>query len=290
MMAPFVSIIIPTYCDWHRLSLCLESLKLQTYPGDAFEIIVANNNPADLPPLDYNTPENCIIITESKPGSYAARNAALKLAKGVIIGFTDSDCIADKNWIKNAVHIFGTDSEIDRIGGKIEIFYEKARPTKIELHDRIFAFRQESYVNGGYAVTGNMFTRKNVIDHIGMFNDTIMSGGDYLWGTLANNNGHKIVFSEDVIINHPARPTLQELIKKERRVAKGQSTFIKRKDKNTLGMIREIINICKPRTWEIKRIFNVGKDLSLIDKLAVVSIRHYIIFVGRMSQVMKSKN
>jgi glycosyltransferase involved in cell wall biosynthesis len=289
MVSPFVSIIIPTYCDWSRLSLCLDSLQNQSYSASDFEIIAVNNNPADLPPADFKLPANCTILTESKPGSYAARNAALRIAKGQIMGFTDSDCIADIDWITNAVTLFENNADVDRIGGRINIFFAKKRPSKVELHDRIFAFRQEGYVKNGYAVTGNMFSRRKVFDNIGFFNDTVMSGGDYLWGALANKNGHKIIFGDNVIINHPARPTLQELIKKEKRVAKGQSTFINKPDKGSLQVIKEFVQICKPRTWEIKRIFQEGRDLSLIDKLAVVTIRHYIIFVGSMSQIIKSK-
>ena len=175
MTLPFVSIIIPTYNDWYRLSLCLGSLQVQSYKQESFEIIVANNNANDPIPSNFAIPSNCIIITEPKPGSYAARNSAINLAKGSIIGFTDSDCIADADWITNAVSIFNCNSEVDRIGGKIDIFYQKNRPSKIELHDRIFAFRQEGYVNGGYAVTGNMFTRKDVFEKVGRFNDKIMS-------------------------------------------------------------------------------------------------------------------
>ena len=286
-MVHFVSIIIPTYRDWDRLFLCLESLRNQTYPVENFEIIVANNMPSDVPPQGYKIPGNCTIITESKPGSYAARNAALKIAQGDIIGFTDSDCIADKDWITNAVALLNNSPEVDRVGGRIDIFFEKKRPSKVELHDRIFAFRQEGYVKGGYAVTGNMFTRKSVFNSIGFFNDTIMSGGDYLWGALAEKNGHKIIFGNDVIINHPARPTLQELIKKEKRVAKGQSSFSPGTKKTSLQILKDFVQLCKPRTWEIKRIFEQGKDLSLIEKSSVVLIRHYIIFVGGMSQLFK---
>jgi len=96
---PFVSVIIPTYRDWNRLKLCVNALKNQTYPKNRFEAIVVNNDPAD--PCPYcPLPDNFVLTTEGKPGSYAARNAGIKIAKGDILAFTDSDCIPYSDWIE----------------------------------------------------------------------------------------------------------------------------------------------------------------------------------------------
>src|SRR3954452_20493964 len=124
-----VSIIIPTYNDWKRLSLCVNALADQSYSKDKFEVIIVNNNPADTIPANFILPDNAIIITEEAPGSYAARNAALRMAKGEIIGFTDSDCIPDPNWIKNAVDYLESNSTCSRIAGKIAVFFETSNPT-----------------------------------------------------------------------------------------------------------------------------------------------------------------
>src|SRR5690606_18431287 len=120
---PFVSIIIPTYKDWQRLSLCLEALSKQTFPAENFEVIVVNNDPDDVVPTFISLPETWQIVSERKSGSYAARNRGLLLAKGEILGFTDSDCLPDKDWIYNAVSIF-EERKCDRIAGDIQIFYE----------------------------------------------------------------------------------------------------------------------------------------------------------------------
>ncbi|MEO6220889.1 MAG: glycosyltransferase family A protein, partial [Ginsengibacter sp.] len=93
MNEPYVSIIIPTYNDWGRLLICLKALNKQSYSTKNFEIIVVNNNKFDNIPDRYEIPENCKIIPEVQVGSYAARNSALEIIKGEIIGFTDSDCV-----------------------------------------------------------------------------------------------------------------------------------------------------------------------------------------------------
>jgi glycosyltransferase involved in cell wall biosynthesis len=105
-MNPYVSIIIPTYRDWNRLGMCLEALKKQSYPKENTEIIIINNDPEDLIPVDFKGNKNITIMNAARNGSYAARNTGLKIAKGEIIGFTDSDCIPNTDWISKAVVIF----------------------------------------------------------------------------------------------------------------------------------------------------------------------------------------
>ncbi len=255
-----VSIIIPTYKDWTRLELCLQALENQTYAKELFEIIVVNNAPEDLMPKDFRVPANCSVITESKPGSYAARNSALLISKGTIIGFTDSDCIPDKNWIKNAVSFFQDHPEIDRIGGSIEIFYKNETPSRVELYDQFFAFPQKAYVASGNAVTANMFTYKKMFEKIGPFNGDLLSGGDYQWGKKAFFAGSKIGYAPNVMVQHPARPSVKDLVQKAKRVGKGQANFKKSNGEKRKIKVLKIISLLKPRLWEIKMIFKKGKE------------------------------
>lgn len=273
-----VSIIIPTYNDWKRLSLCIEALTRQTIPQDMFEVIIVNNDTSDPTPDDMLLSRGYKIIAEETPGSYAARNAGLRIAKGEIIGFTDSDCIPDKDWIKNAVDYFENHRACSRIAGKISIFYESRKPTKAELYDKLFAFNQKNYVqHSGTGVTANLFVYKHVFDAIGFFNESLMSGGDFVWGTVAQKNGFKIDYVENVIINHPARKDLKELIKKERRVGGSQAMFLSSSRSvpaNFLLFLKELL----PHLKSAKFIVNV-KELSLLDKICMYFIRHSLLSI-----------
>ena len=100
-----------------------------------------NNAPNDITPKDLIIPENCSILSESRPGSYAARNKALSIAKGNIIAFTDSDCIPDKDWLKNGVDALKSNN-VSRIGGAVEVFAGES-PNIAEVYDLIFAFPQQ---------------------------------------------------------------------------------------------------------------------------------------------------
>lgn len=277
MINILVSIIIPTYNDWERLSFCICALSKQTFPQNMFEVIVINNNVYDTAPSLFNIPNNCKIIAEKVPGSYAARNAGLKIAKGEIIGFTDSDCIPDKDWIKNAVEYLLQNKTCSRIAGKIVVFFKSEKPRRAELYDKIFAFNQEVFVtNSGTSVTANLFTYRHVFEKIGYFKEDLMSGGDFLWGTIATGKGYKVDYVDNVIVDHPARESLKQLVKKEKRVGGSQAIFLKTNSNMLLNFL-ELIKEFRPRIKSLKLIFMRGKSLSASDKISLFFIRQYLL-------------
>ncbi|MFV4844886.1 glycosyltransferase [Edwardsiella tarda] len=220
-----VSVIIPTYRDWVRLSKCLDALRQQTYPSELIQIIVINNDPLDMNPLLNDDKYNDVLfLVESKPGSYAARNKGLKYANGEVIAFTDSDCIPDGNWIYNAIYYFDTNSNCLRIGGRIELFFKNGvSKTLAEFYEQSYAFRQSEFVRRqGMAATANMFAYKKVFDEISVFDESLMSGGDAEWGRRAYRRGYKIIYRDNVIVNHPARSSMKQIFLKNRREAGGK--------------------------------------------------------------------
>lgn len=184
---PFVSVIIPTYNDWAKLKICLYALTQQTYPIDRFEIIVVNNNPQNKLPLSIILPDNCIIIEELLPGSYAARNKALLIANGELYAFTDSDCKPKDDWIEVAVSFLSSQSLYSRVAGKVSLYSKNIKFNWFEIYESIFAFPQDDFVTqSGVAATANMITMKKVFDLVGPFDSDLMSGGDIEWGMRAN--------------------------------------------------------------------------------------------------------
>lgn len=238
---PYVSIIIPTYKDWTRLQLCLKALCLQTYPSSNFEVIVVNNDADDLVPKDLIFPTNTTVINEVKPGSYAARNTGLAIAKGQIIGFTDSDCIPGINWIVNAVNLMCVEDSVDRVTGPVNIFMEPDGSVFAWKFESITAFNQKRNVNKGVSVTANLFVKKTAFDQVGSFDSALYSGGDIEWNKRATALGLGIVFSNTILVMHPARSSFREILAKSRRVAGGGYVTAKRQKKVVLYVLRHLV-------------------------------------------------
>lgn len=217
-----VSVIIPHYNDSIRLAICLEALNKQKLPPQTnLQIIVADNG-SDSAPFDIcKDIENTELVVETTPGSYAARNTALKHASGELIAFTDSDCIPQNDWILNAFNYFNQHRDAHLLSGKVEVF-TSAHPSLFERYDQLLAFPQEWYAkHDHFGVTANLFVKKHVFESIGDFNASLLSGGDMEWGQRAYHQGYKLNYLDDVIVLHPARKTWKSLTRKINRIAGG---------------------------------------------------------------------
>lgn len=211
------TVIIPTYDDWHVLQKCLDCLSQQSIALERFEVIVANNNSSPEVPPALKIPANARVIHVQKPGSYAARNAALRTARGDALFFTDSDCQPDRRWIESGLNALAKLGPTDRISGSVKLFPKGKTWTSPELYDRLYHLTQETYSGNGWCATANLVTRRAAFDLAGPFSEESFSGGDREWGKRALESGSPIVYCPEVLILHPARDSFADLAKKLRR-------------------------------------------------------------------------
>ncbi len=237
-----VSVIIPVFNDSKRLKLCLKALENQTYPKDLYEIIVVDNNSAENIKAVVSQFPQITITHEYQPGSYAARNKGISLAKNEIIAFTDSDCIPASNWIEKGVFNLLKIPNCGLVAGQIKIFYENLeKPTAVELYEKVTAFPQKKYVQeSNFGVTANLYTFKSVVATVGLFDDCLKSSGDYEWGQRVYANGYCQIYAEDTIVEHPARHSFKELHQKIVRVMDGKQDL---KEEKTFDFIFFLKNI-----------------------------------------------
>lgn len=219
---PFVTIIVPIYKDWERLQLCLDALSKQDYPSNRVEVIVVNNEKEPEYPKDLILPSNCKIIHQSNPGSYAARNTGILSAKGEIIGFTDSDCIPEYDWITSAISVFDLNNDIYRVTGPVKLFISPHGSKLAWILESTSAFSQKYNVSKGLSVTANLFIRKSCLEIIGGFNEKLFSGGDFEWNLRANKANLKIFYDESIVVHHPARGSILEIINMYKRTFGGR--------------------------------------------------------------------
>ena len=260
---------MPTFRDWGRLRLCIDALKKQTYPKNRFEVVVVNNDPSD--PCPYGSlPDNIILITEGKPGSYAARNTGIKIAKGIILAFTDADCIPYSDWIEQAVNSLLEGAK--RVAGRVELFFKSDKLTLAETHEKIFAFDQEKFVQSGGSVTANMITWKESFDQVGFFNDSLMSGGDNEWGWRAQGKGIDIVYVPSVVVRHPARSSINQLLRRDKRIIGGACNIARhRESENKIWFFTGLV----PPVWVFNPIFK-RKDLFFGQKISLYMLVYFL--------------
>ena len=224
-----VSVIIPVYNDASRIRLALNALLNQTYPNDAYEIIVVDNKSNDGTPqvveeFQQRLPKKVRLAFENETqSSYAARNRGIEVARGEILAFTDADCIPQPTWLNAGVRAL--DKELAGSGGgQIALTIHSDRPNIYEYFDlSTINLKQERYIRlASFSATANFFVRKRLFERHGLFLSELKSGGDVEFGKRISKAGEKMIYIPDAVVQHPARKTFKALYKKSKRVALGQ--------------------------------------------------------------------
>lgn len=94
---PKASVVVASYNGASTLAECLESLGRLRYPD--YEVVVVDDGSTDstariLPRFPWAR-----VVSQENKGLSAARNAGIAASTGEIVAFTDSDCVADPDWL-----------------------------------------------------------------------------------------------------------------------------------------------------------------------------------------------
>ena len=284
---PDVSVIIPVYNDSLRLARCLAALEKQSLGAERYEVIVIDNaSSEDLSALREGFPAVRFDV-EKKRGSFAARNKGLASAKGNVIAFTDSDCVPDRHWIENGLRALGESTRPAMLGGKVEIFADQpSNPNFWERFDLTVAFPQEGYLlEAKFAVTANMFAHRQLFDEVGQFDGVMLSGGDQEWGQRVHEAGHPQLFDGSVLVQHPARASFREHLKKQKRVASGIYQMRQMARLGWLQFSRRALWELRPPYQSWKRIWTSEFPATIPDRLCFTFVTYLIRMLRTFEQI-----
>jgi glycosyltransferase involved in cell wall biosynthesis len=219
MNEPQVTVIIPVWNRPDDLRRCLASLTEQTLRRDGYEVIVVDNGSTDTTP-EVARAAGVTLLEEPKPGSYAARNSGIAAARGEWLAFIDSDCRADRDWLRAALEAGRANPHAGVIAGRVELEADGAG--LCDAYERLFAFNQEKLAKQGRAVTANWLSPAALIRELGGFRADLKSGGDVDLAKRMAAAGRPVAYAPRMIVYHPARATFAALTGKARRVVGGQ--------------------------------------------------------------------
>ena len=219
---PYVSVVVPVRDGLAALRGCVGALLAQDYPADRYEIVVVDNGSVTTPAAVLPPDPRLVLVAEPVAGSYVARNTGIRAARGVILAFTDADCVPAAGWLRIAVEHLLEHPGTDMIGGRVELTFDRGAPhDPPEWFELVEGFPQDRYIAAGFAVTANMVTRRSVIDRVGEFDAAVLSGGDAEWGRRVRAAGGRQDYLPEAVVRHPARSTWPELRRKTARTTTG---------------------------------------------------------------------
>src|SRR6476620_643551 len=190
---PFVSVIVCSYNGGHTLAACLDSLGKLNYP--AYEVILVDDGSTD-DTAHVAAQFPCVrYIHQTNHGLSYARNAGAAAAKGEVLAYTDSDCMADVDWL---YYLIGTlvSGDYAGVGG----------PNHVLLTDIV----------AEHIPVCNMAFYRWAFEAVGGFDPEYRKAGDdvdFCW--RIQQNGWVISFSPAAIVWHYRRFTLRAFLKQQ---------------------------------------------------------------------------
>lgn len=163
-----VSVILPVYNVQLFLADCLESILHQSLKE--IEILAINDGSTDhsLQILEkYALQDNRLkIISQENKGLSAARNVAMRQAKGTYISFVDSDDWIDPSFLENLYHAAETEKADFAVGGAL--FYGKSATVETIYENDVYFVTTDlrEKIEKSYVVVWNkIYRRDKLLEH-----------------------------------------------------------------------------------------------------------------------------
>lgn len=215
-----VSVIVPCYNEQGTIGYLLESLASQSYPISQMEIIIADGMSTDntREVIDEFTARNpgleIKIINNERRTIPSGLNAAIFNARGKFIVRLDAHSIPDRDYVKKCIQAL-ENNLAENVGG---IWIIKPRGESVIAkaialagsHPLAVGDAKYRYTNEpGYVDTVPFGSfHKNLIDLIGLFDETLLTNEDYEFNTRIKQAGgriwldpeiHSVYFAQDSI-------------------------------------------------------------------------------------------
>jgi GT2 family glycosyltransferase len=213
--APLISVVVPHLNQPEALEACLSSLDAQDLARPFFEIIVVDNGSDSVPRDIVANHPGTRLLCELQPGPGHARNLGVRFASSEIIAFIDADCRAHHAWLANSVRAVRAASDGVICGGDVRIWRDRRKAfTAIEAYEDVFGYRFQWFIeHHGFCGTGNLVVRRADFERVGPFAG-IDIAEDVEWGQRARAAGLTFRYHADMLVFHPARRSLRELLVK----------------------------------------------------------------------------
>jgi cellulose synthase/poly-beta-1,6-N-acetylglucosamine synthase-like glycosyltransferase len=230
----FVSVVVACRNEQKNLLSLLNSIALQNYPDNLFEVIIVDDNSTDKTfeiAEGFNGITNLLTLYNKGKGKKQALRTGITAAKGNLVLATDADCSMGENWIRI-----------------IAAFYELNRPDMIICPVQIesvpgflrkfqeLEFLSLQGITAASAISGEAtmcnganlaFTREAYLDHSDNLHDEINSGDDiFLLHSLKKGNRAKILWMEspDTMVTTNSTSTYRSFLKQRSRwISKGKA-------------------------------------------------------------------
>lgn len=192
--APMVSVVIPAYNVSAFIAETLRSVFAQRFRN--FEVIVVNDGSPDTPELEAALApfrDQIVYLAQRNAGPSAARNAAIRQARGTYVAFLDGDDLWLPDYLAEQVGRATADPSLAVVYGDVEIIGDpsSAGKTARELNASVEEASFLSLLSARCTFTTSCaMVRRDWCVNVGLFDPALRRSEDLdLWLRIAHAGG-----------------------------------------------------------------------------------------------------
>lgn len=218
--APEITVIVPCFNAEKHLAEALQSIKAQGI-ADCQVIVVDDGSRESPEPLVRAAFPGAEFIRQTNQGPSAARNAALRVARGRFVAFLDADDRWTDTTLPRLLKGFSDAPSADAVQGAVRRFWDAPEGGKQSGDPRSAAPAYFSFN------VGAMLIRRQVFDRVGLFNEGLWQSEDVDFHIRMKENGvRKLVIPDTVLLYRRHAESISERQKPSILVAGHQQSWL----------------------------------------------------------------
>jgi cellulose synthase/poly-beta-1,6-N-acetylglucosamine synthase-like glycosyltransferase len=225
---PFVTVVVPAYNASNTIQACWQALQRQSYPAEYYEVLVVDDASRD-DTVAKLLAVGGVALQAGKLGKSGARNYGARQARGNIVLFTDCDCQAEPDWIRQMVLPFLVQPQV--VGVKGAYFSHQtnwvARFTQVECEERYDQMaRQRAHIN--FIDTYAAAYRRATFLQMGGFDESLPELEDQDFSFRLAKQGYQMVFNPQARVWHQHTTSARAYFWRKYRIARWKPLIVQR--------------------------------------------------------------
>ncbi|MFH2002744.1 MAG: glycosyltransferase [Planctomycetota bacterium] len=214
------SVIVPAYHSESTILPCLDSVMKQRDPASTEVIVVNSSDDAAQALVARHFPDVIFFQSGVRLSAGAARNKGVEVARGKVLVFIDSDCIAETDWLQKMIAAHSVD-KCGAAGGGV---YCGNGKQLIAWAGYFLEFSE--FLPGGpvrhvsHIPTCNISYKRSVFERLGGFDVDLYPAEDKEFNHRILISGDKILFDPSIRVRHFHRTGLSDFLEHQHRIGR----------------------------------------------------------------------
>jgi succinoglycan biosynthesis protein ExoA len=216
---PFVSVVIPVYNEGRYIEACLRSVLEQDYPGDRYEVIVADGGSTDrtrdIVEAIAAAHPNVRLIDNPRRTQASGLNLGIIASRGEYIARQDGHAEWSPHHLRRSIELLVA-TGADNVGGRADGVGAGATGRAIARAMRSpfgvggARFRYSTTVEDTATVFPGTF-RRTAFERVGLFDEAYPPHEDYELNHRIRERGGRVLFSPDIPTRYHVRESVSAL-------------------------------------------------------------------------------